>query len=66
VAIAEVLRTRMYAVDYGDSVLAKAEYAELGDGANACLTCTHRSCLRACPLGIPIAQLTRDAATRLS
>jgi predicted aldo/keto reductase-like oxidoreductase len=66
VAIAEVLRTRMYAVDYGDAVLAKAEYAELGDGANACLTCTHSSCLRACPLGIPIAELTRDAATRLS
>jgi predicted aldo/keto reductase-like oxidoreductase len=56
----------MYAVDYGDAVLAKAEYAELGDGANACLKCTHRSCLRACPLGIPIAELTRDAATRLS
>jgi predicted aldo/keto reductase-like oxidoreductase len=66
VAIAEVLRTRMYAVDYGDAALAKAEYAALGDGASACLTCTHRSCLRACPLGIPIAELTRDAATRLS
>jgi len=66
VAIAEVLRSRMYAVDYGDALLAKAEYAELGDGANACLKCTHRSCLRACPLGIPIAELTRDAAARLS
>jgi predicted aldo/keto reductase-like oxidoreductase len=66
VAIAEVLRTRMYAVDYGDPVLARAEYAELGDGASACLTCAHRSCLRACPLGIPIAELTCDAATRLS
>jgi len=66
VAIAEVLRTRMYAVDYRDPVLARAEYAQLGDGANACLTCTHRSCLRACPLGIPIAELTRDAVARLS
>jgi len=66
VAIAEVLRTRMYAVDYGDAALAKAEYAALGDGASTCLTCTHHSCLRACPLGIPIAELTRDAATRLS
>ncbi len=66
VAIAEVLRTRMYAVDYRDPVLAQTEYAELGDGANACLTCSHRSCLRACPLGIPIAELTRDAAMRLS
>ncbi|HTS52553.1 MAG TPA: aldo/keto reductase [Burkholderiales bacterium] len=66
VAIAEVLRTRMYAVDYRDTVLARAEYAELGDGASACLSCAHRSCLRACPLGIPIAALTRDAAKRLS
>ena len=66
VAIAEVLRTRMYAVDYGDPMLAKAEYAELGGGANACLTCAHRSCLGACPLGVPIAELTRDAAARLS
>jgi predicted aldo/keto reductase-like oxidoreductase len=66
VAIAEVLRTRMYAVDYRDPVLARAEYAELGDGANACLTCAHRSCLRACPLGLPIAELTCDAAKRLS
>lgn len=65
VAIAEVLRTRMYAVDYGDPALGRAEYAELGDGANACLACTHRSCLGACPLGVPIAALTRDAAVRL-
>jgi uncharacterized protein len=66
VPIAEVLRTRMYAVDYRDPLLARAEYAELGEGAMACLSCTQRSCLRACPLGIPIAELTRDAAARLS
>ena len=66
VAIAEVLRTRMYAVDYRDDVLARTEYAALGAGANACLTCAHRPCLGACPLGVPIAELTRDAAARLS
>ena len=66
VAIAEVLRTRMYAVDYRDAVFARAEYAELGDGARACLTCAQRPCLHACPFGIPIAELTRDAAARLS
>lgn len=66
VAIAEVLRTRMYAVDYRDDVLARTEYAALGEGASACLTCAHRSCLTACPLGVPIAELTREAAARLS
>ena len=65
VPIAEVLRTRMYQVDYGDPVLARAEYAALGEPAAACLTCAHQSCLGACPHGLPIAELTRDAAQRL-
>jgi uncharacterized protein len=65
VPIAEVLRTRMYEVDYGDSTLARTEYADLGAGATACLTCAHRACLSACPAGVPIAKLTRDAAARL-
>jgi len=65
VPIAEVLRTRMYQVDYGDPALAHAEYAALGEPAAACLTCAHQSCLGACPHGLPIAELTRDAAQRL-
>jgi uncharacterized protein len=65
VAIAEVLRTRMYDVDYGDPALAVEDYAKLGVGASACLTCAHQACLGACPHGIPIPEFTRDAATRL-
>jgi uncharacterized protein len=65
VAIAEVLRTRMYDVDYGDPALAVEDYAKLGVGASACLTCAHQACLNACPYGIPIPEFTRDAATRL-
>jgi predicted aldo/keto reductase-like oxidoreductase len=65
VDIAEVLRTRMYAVDYRDQALALEDYAKLGAGASACLTCAHQACLRACPFGLPIPELTRDAATRL-
>ena len=66
VAIAEVLRTRMYDVDYGDALLARTEYAALGKPAEACLNCTVQSCLNACTRGIPIAEYTRDAALRLS
>ncbi|MDP6343893.1 MAG: aldo/keto reductase [Alphaproteobacteria bacterium] len=66
VAIAEVLRTRMYDVDYGDRDLARADYARLGDGAAACLACRPQDCAGACPHGLPIPQFTRDAARRLS
>ena len=66
VPIAEVLRTRMYDVDYQDHLLARTDYAKLGKDAAACLTCGHQACLGACPLGIPIAVFTRDAAERLA
>lgn len=64
VEIAEVLRTRMYAVDYGDPALALENYARLGGGASPCLGCAHQACRSACPYGIPIPEFTRDAAAR--
>jgi len=66
VAIAEVLRTRMYEVDYRRPELARSEYAALGAPATACLSCAHQSCLSACPAQIPIASFTRDAAQRFA
>lgn len=66
VAIAEVLRTRMYDVDYRRPELARSEYAALGAPASACLTCAHQACMNACPAQIPIATFTRDAAQRLA
>jgi uncharacterized protein len=60
VPIPDVLRTRMYACDYGDPALAKSEYEALGRGAEACLSCAERSCAGACPHGIAIADLTRE------
>ena len=65
VEIPEVLRTRMYDVDYRDPGLARADYAALGAGAGACLACDGAPCLNACPIGIPIPVFTRDAAARL-
>jgi len=58
VPIDAVLRTRMYAEDYGAPELARAEYAALGRGADACAGCAHRACTGACPHGIDIASLT--------
>ncbi len=66
VPIAEVLRTRMYAVDYRELLLARTDYAHLERGAERCLRCSHQACTNACPRGIPIAEFTRDAARRLT
>ncbi len=57
VPIADVLRTRMYAVDYGDLAFAKSEYAMLGTAASPCLSCDGSPCRDACSHGIDIARL---------
>jgi predicted aldo/keto reductase-like oxidoreductase len=57
VQIGEVLRTRMYAVDYGDMTLARSEYAMLPSRAVPCLSCAAQPCRNACTHGLPIARL---------
>jgi predicted aldo/keto reductase-like oxidoreductase len=65
VPIAEVLRTRMYDVDYADRSFAREEYAKLDRDASPCLACTGEPCAGTCPNGIPIPDFTRDAGRRL-
>jgi aryl-alcohol dehydrogenase-like predicted oxidoreductase len=60
--IADLMRSRMYAEDYGDVSLARAALAEAGPRAGACLGCTDARCLGACPYGLPIAELALRAA----
>ncbi len=55
VPIADVLRTRMYAVDYEDIEFARAEYAAIEGSAAACLTCSGEPCASACSHGLDIA-----------
>ena len=57
VPIADVLRTRMYATDYGDLEFAREEYAMLGGAASPCLSCSGEPCANACPNGIAIDKL---------
>jgi predicted aldo/keto reductase-like oxidoreductase len=64
VAIADVMRTRMYAVDYGDLRMARDEYAMIAHNAEACLSCSAKPCAGACPHGLQIDVLT--APTHLS
>jgi len=61
VPISEVLRTRMYATDYGDPDYARREYAQLTVNAAPCLSCSLRPCLGKCPQGLEIPRLTRSA-----
>ncbi len=66
VQISDVLRTRMYATDYGNVPFAKAEYAMLDVSANECLTCDGKPCQDACSQGINIAQLCGPTHLMLS
>jgi uncharacterized protein len=58
VAVADVMRTRMYAVDYRDLRMARAEYAMIEHNAAACLSCRAKPCAAACPHGLKLADLT--------
>jgi predicted aldo/keto reductase-like oxidoreductase len=61
VLVSEVLRTRMYATDYGDRDYASREYARLAVDAAPCVSCSLRPCLAKCPQGLEIPRLTRSA-----
>src|SRR5208282_4690568 len=58
VPIADIMRARMYAKDYGDMRLARSEYAMLERNAEACLSCTAKPCAGACPHGVQVDALT--------
>jgi predicted aldo/keto reductase-like oxidoreductase len=66
VPIGEVLRARMYAVNYGDPALARSEYAMLPVGAAACLSCAAQPCTGACPHGVPVERLLRPTHRMLT
>lgn len=66
VEISDVLRTRMYATDYGDLKFAKSEYAAIANDASACLSCDGSPCADACSHGIDIARLCGPTHVMLS
>jgi predicted aldo/keto reductase-like oxidoreductase len=65
VSIPDVLRARMYAVDYGAGEMAQASYERAKVNAAACESCTNPTCLAACPYGVQVPELTREAARLL-
>jgi predicted aldo/keto reductase-like oxidoreductase len=66
VPIADVLRMRMYATDYGDFSIAKHEYGKLERNASACLSCDGSPCRDACTYELPIADLCGPTHTMLT
>ena len=66
VAISDVMRTRMYALDYQQPAIAADEYDRLERNAASCLSCSGAPCASACPSGLDIASLARDTHTRLT
>jgi uncharacterized protein len=66
VAIADVMRSRMYAIDYGDLRMAREAYATIAANAEACLSCTAKPCANACPHGLAIDALTAPTHRLLS
>ena len=66
VSIPDVMRMRMYDVDYGQPAIAASEYKGLESSAEACLTCNGAPCATACPAGLAIPTLMRDTVGRLS
>jgi predicted aldo/keto reductase-like oxidoreductase len=65
VPISDVLRARMYKLDYGDDRLAADSYARLAAGASPCLQCAEPVCQSACPYGLQVGDLTRSTARLL-
>ncbi len=65
VQISDVLRARMYALDYEDREMADESYAHIENDASPCLGCTTPICLTACSYGLAVPALTRQTAQLL-
>jgi uncharacterized protein len=68
VAIPDVLRHRMYYAHFGLQKQALLEYAALSgpQQARVCAECTSQACVRACPEGLAVKDLTREAHSLLT
>ena len=66
VEIPDVMRMRMYDLDYRQPTIARREYAQVGRNALACLSCSGTPCATACPSGLDIPGLARDTHRRLA
>ncbi|UCH80317.1 MAG: aldo/keto reductase [Nitrospiraceae bacterium] len=66
VSIATTLRYQMYFKDYGDEKSAMKQYARLESKADSCLSCETEDCNGACPYGLPVSSILREAHDNLT
>ena len=66
IAIATTLRYQMYFRDYGMEKKAMESYARLDAKAAGCLSCKTQFCTGACPYGLQVSDLLREAHDNLS
>ena len=66
VAVASTLRYQMYFKDYGMEKTALEKYAKLDFKADKCADCATVNCDGACPYGLTVSDLLRDAHQSLS
>lgn len=66
VAVAEILRYSMYHTGYGLPEMARSLYAELPSAARADAVMDLRNYESACPYGLPVGRLLRQAHSRLA
>ncbi len=66
VPISEILRVGMYQRDYGEDVIARRAYAEMGRPGSVCQSCSGTPCAEACPTGLPIQSEILAATRRLT
>ncbi len=66
VSIATTLRYQMYFKDYGDEKTAMKHYAKLESKAGPCLSCETEDCKGACPNGLPVSSMLREAHDSLT
>lgn len=66
VDIAGVLRQWIYFADYRDEKRAMESYARMEPKSDRCFDCSAAPCQAACPYGLPVAELLRNAHEGLS
>jgi predicted aldo/keto reductase-like oxidoreductase len=66
VAVASALRYQMYFRDYGMEKKAMESYARLRAKAKECSSCETENCRDACPYGLPVSAMLREAHESLS
>lgn len=66
VQISEIMRSKMYALDYKNPNKALLAYATINNNASSCLTCSEQPCIKSCDYNLDIKKLNTFSHNLLS